>query len=84
MAARYNVIHISKEKMAVLIPYLWLLLSVFAQLLGVCDLHHSLNVPMRVGMVYNISIKIWDFEVSIHSLILIKYFLSASYYQELF
>lgn len=63
MAARCNVIHISKEKITILIPEVTLL--AFAQLLSICDLHHSPNIPMRGEVVYNILIKIWGFEVNI-------------------
>lgn len=35
VAARYNIIHISKEKMMILIPSFWLLLLAFAQLLSI-------------------------------------------------
>lgn len=50
VAARYNIIHISKEKMTVLIPYLELLLLAFAYILPVGGSHHSLNMPGRVGV----------------------------------
>lgn len=48
MAARYNIMHISEEKMTKLIPSLRLWLLAFAQLLSICDLAYPLNILVGV------------------------------------
>ena len=58
VAARYNIIHISKEKMTILVPCLRFLHLAFAQLLGICVLQHALNIPvgMEVGLCDSVTV----------------------------